>query len=242
MKGSPALLSLLLALCVRTVLAADELIATARYASGEPVPYVLSADSASPKYVVILFPGGAGIVDPRIENGRLVYGARNNFLVRSRPLIVDGEFATVLTNATQSEERIQAVLDDLERRFPSARIYLMGTSRGTGPTMALAAYLSDRIAGEIHTSSMQEIYNFDARNYKNRQLVVHHVNDGCRVTPFSAAKASHDRFGNDFIAMEGGTSVGDPCQAFGFHGYNGIEQQTIDAIKQWIKQPQRNSD
>ena len=241
MKRATALGSLLLALGVRTGFAAEELVSSAHYANGEPVPYVLDADSPTPKYVVILFPGGAGIVDPRLENGRLVYGSRGNFLVRSRPLIVDGEFATVLTNSTHSEERIQAVLDDLKRRFPAARIYLMGTSRGTSATMALAAYLSGKIAGEIHTSSMQEIYSFDARKYKNRQLIVHHEDDGCRVTPFSAAKASHDRFGTDFIVMKGGVSVGDPCQAFAHHGYNGIERETIDAIKEWIRLGERLS-
>ena len=30
--------------------------------------------------------------------------------------------------------------------------------------MALAEYLSDKIAGEIHTSSMQSIMSFDAKN------------------------------------------------------------------------------
>lgn len=223
-------------LFARACLAAEELVTTAHYASGEPVPYILNSDSAAPRYIVILFPGGSGAVDPRIENGRLVYGFKGNFLVRSRPLIVDHEFATVTTNSSQSEERIQAVLDDLGRRFPQARIYLMGTSNGTGPTMALAAYLSDRIAGEIHTSSRSQIYGFDARKYKNRHLVVHHKGDLCRVTPFNAAEASHERFGNDFIAMEGGISVGDPCEAFAHHGYNGIERETVDAIKKWIRQ------
>ena len=64
---------------------------------------------------------------------------------------------------------------------------------------------------------------------------MHHKEDGCRVTPFFAAEASQQRFGNDLIAMEGGISVGDPCQPFGHHGFNGIERETIDAIKQWIR-------
>ena len=180
--------------------------------------------------------GGSGVVDPHLENGKLSYGFRGNFLLRARPFIVDGEFATVTTNTTQSEERIQAVLDDLKRRFPDARIYLMGTSNGTGATMALAAYLSDKIAGEIHTSSLREIYGFDARKYRNRQLVVHHKDDSCRATPFGAARAAHERFGNDFIVMEGGITVGDSCEAFAHHGYNGIERETAEAIKNWIRQ------
>lgn len=185
--------------------------------------------------MIILFPGGSGTVNPRMQDGNLVYGFKGNFLLRARAFIVDDEFATVTTNSTQSEERIQALLDDIKSRFPNAQIYLMGTSNGTGPTMALAGYLSDKIAGEIHTSSGSEIYRFDARKYKNRQLIVHHKDDTCRSTPFFAAEASHQRYGNDFIAMEGGVSVGDPCEAFAHHGYNGIERETVDAIKKWIK-------
>ena len=235
MKLSLALLVTALGLCTQPCLAADELITTAHYANGEQVPYILNAGSAHPAYVVILFPGGAGNVDPRMQDGRLVYGFKGNFLLRARPFIVDDEFATVTTNSTQSEERIQAVLDDIKNRFPGAKIYLMGTSNGTGATMALAGYLSDKIAGEIHTSSLRAIYDFDARKYRNRHLIVHHKDDTCRVTPFFAAERSHQEYGTDFIVMEGGITVGDPCEAFAHHGYNGIERETVEAIKKWIK-------
>ena len=209
---------------------------TAQQVSGETVPYILNSASLTPHYVVILFPGGTGRVDPRMMNGELVYGFKGNFLLRSRPLIVDDEFATATTNSSDEEGRIQAVLDDLKRRFPAAKIYLMGTSNGTASTMKLAGYLSERVAGVIHTSSRSEIYNFDSRRYKNRQLIVHHKSDGCRGTPFFAAASAHQRFGTDFIAMQGGISVGNPCEAFAYHGYNGIERETIDEIKKWIRQ------
>ena len=216
--------------------AGEELITTAQQVSGETVPYILNSTTATPRYVVILFPGGTGRVDPRIVNGELVYGFQGNFLLRARPFIVDEEFATVTTNSSDEEARIQAVLDDIKRRFPAAKVYLMGTSRGTASTMQLAGYLSERIAGEIHTSSMSEISAFDSRRYKNRHLIVHHKRDACRVTPFFAAESAHQRFGTEFIAMEGGTSVGNPCEAFAHHGYNGIERETIDAIKKWVRQ------
>lgn len=228
---------LVFALCwsARWGLAAEELITTAQYASGEAVPYVLTYKTLAPKYVIILFPGGMGNVDPHMEEGKLVYKAKGNFLLRARRHIVDNEFATVATNASQVEERIQAVIDDLKRRFPAVRIYLMGTSRGTFDTMVLAEYLSDRIAGEIHTSSMQHIASFDARKYGNRHLIVHHRDDACHVTPFAAAETSHERYGSELIAMEGGISVGDACEAFAHHGFNGIERETVNAIKKWIK-------
>ena len=32
----------------------------------------------------------------------------------------------------------------------------------------------------------------------------------------------------------GGVSVGDHCEALAYHGFNGIERETLDAIKKWI--------
>lgn len=215
--------------------AAEELITTATLSRGEVVPYVLNHRAATPRYVVILFPGGSGEMNPRMKNGKLVYGFKGNFVIRTRKFMVDGEFATAATNSTQSEERVQAILDDLRKRFPGAKVYLMGTSKGTFDTMALAPYLSDKIAGEVHTSSLDRIASFDARKFKNRHLIVHHKHDGCRVTPFSAAQYSHEKYGNELIAMDGGIDVGDPCEPRAHHGFNGIERETIDAIKQWIK-------
>ena len=234
----PTLLAFLLgalSLSMQTCLAEETLITSAHYASGEQVPYILNHKNPSPKFVLILFPGGSGAVNPRMEDGKLVYGFKGNFLLRARKFIVDDEFATVTTNSTESKERIQALLDDIKIRYPAAQIYLAGTSRGTFSTIALAPYLEDKIAGEIHSSSMNQIYFFDARKFKNRHLVVHHRNDQCRATPFSSAESSHTKYGNDFIAMEGGISTGDPCEAFSHHGYNGIEEETVAAIKKWIR-------
>jgi len=174
-------------------------------------------------------------MDPHLEDGQLVYRMKGNFLLRARTFLVDDEFATVATNSTQVRERIQAVIDDVKARIPAARIYLMGTSKGTYDTMDLAEYLSDKISGEIHTSSLSNIASFDAKKYHNRHLIVHHKFDACRKTPFSAAEQSHARYGNELITMEGGISVGDPCEAFAYHGYNGIERKTAEAIKRWIR-------
>ena len=38
------------------------------------------------------------------------------------------------------------------------------------------------------------------------------------------------------LAIEGGISEGDPCEAFAYHGYNGSERETADSIKRWVKQ------
>ena len=221
---------------IQRAIAGEDLITTAHYQSGEVIPYILNFTNLSPRYVVILFPGGSGSVDPHMANGKLVYKFKNNFLLRTRGLMVDEEFATVTTNSSQSSERIQAILDDLKQRFPTAQIYLMSTSNGTFDSLKLANYLSDKIAGEIHTSSLDIVRTFDAHKYKNRQLLVHHAHDACSATPFGSAEIAHEQYGTQLLVMDGGVSEGDPCRPFAHHGYNGIEHETIAAIKKWIKQ------
>lgn len=215
--------------------AADSLVSTAHYANGEVIPYILTTETENPKYVLILMPGGSGRLEPHMEGDTLEFRAKGNFLIRSRSLFGSGDFAAVSTDATASEERMQALIDDIHQRFPIAAIYLLGTSRSTEATMRLAPYLSERIAGVIHTSSMKEIMWFDTRPLKNRQLIVHHRNDTCKVTRYDAAQTAAQKFGTDFITMEGGIAVGDACEAFAHHGYNGIENETVEAIKAWIR-------
>jgi len=236
MKNAHKLLVLAISLSGQLCFAEEELITTVQNKNGETIPYVLNYKNLSPKYVVILFPGGNGNMDPHMQDGKLVYNFKGNFVIKARKFIVDDEFATAATNSTQGSERIQSIINDLKTRFPVAQIYLMGTSNGTFDTMSLAWYLSDKIAGVIHTSSLNRISSLDASQYKNRQLIVHHRNDTCHATPFYAAEAAHKKYGTELIAMEGGISVGDPCEPLAHHGYNGIVKETIVVIKNWIKQ------
>lgn len=216
-------------------LAGEELITSAQMPDGTTAPYILNTGNGAPKYVVILFPGAEGSVTPRLVDGQLSYKAKGSFLIRSREHIVDDEFATVATDASRSEERIQSILDDIKRRFPAAQIYLMGTSRGTHDTMALSPYLSTRIAGVIHTSSLNAISGFDPRPFQNRHLLVHHRRDACHTTLFSNAQYSHEKFGTELIVMDGGETRGESCRGRAFHGFNGIERETMARIKAWIK-------
>jgi hypothetical protein len=63
-------------------------------------------------------------------------------------------------------------------------------------------------------------------------LVVHHRKDGCRVTkpdgvaPFLAWAKAKARV----TWLDGGTSVGDPCEARAHHGFNGIDGQVVSAV------------
>jgi hypothetical protein len=214
----------------------DQLIDNVKYSNEFTVAYILTSQNQSPQYVLILMPGGAGTLNPHINNdGKLQFDFAGNFLIRSRNRFCDTQFSTASTNSTESPERIEALINDLQKRFPKAQICMVGTSRGTYSTMGLAEKFDGKINCIIHTASMNQIARFDTRKFKSRHLMVHHKNDPCHLTTYASTQSNHERYKTPLITMEGGSSTGDSCQAFSYHGFNGIEQQTIDQIKAWIR-------
>jgi hypothetical protein len=215
---------LLLLLSPITSWAADQS-ASGKTADGSSVAYLLTAmGSQAPSYAVILMPGGKGIMSP--NNG--------NFLIRSRAIFAEGPFVAASTDATSKPDRIMAIAGDLQRRYSGVKVYVVGTSRSTEATMALSRPLDGKVAGFVHSSSMNPIASFDPRGLKSRHLIVIHKKDACAATKPSNGAASNRSYGTELIEMDGGKSTGDDCEAFAYHGYNGIERETIYKIKQWI--------
>ena len=226
---------LLLALFCHAAWAADEL-ASGKMADGTSVAYVLTTSGGQkPAYAVILMPGGKGIMSPRLDgNGKPVFAFGGNFLIRSRSIFAEGPFVAASTDATSTSDRIMAIVADLQRRYPGVKVYVVGTSRSTEATMALARPLDGKVTGFVHTSSMNPISSFDPRGLKSRNLIVLHKGDACAVTKPSNGVASHRSYGTELIEMDGGKSTGDDCEAYAHHGYYGIERETVEKIKQWI--------
>lgn len=214
----------------------DVLITTARYEDGEIVPYMLTRINLSQaRYALVLMPGRAGTLDPRLYEGKLVFQASQNFLIRSRALFADDQTVVASTDSTGSAERMSAIVRDLRSRYPNAAIYIIGTSRSTMSTMQLAERMDGQVTGFVHTGSMSSIATFDTRNLKSNHLLVHHINDACGLTGFSGALHNHEKFGTTLIAIKGGIASGDPCEAWGHHGFNGVEQETVSKIKEWVR-------
>jgi hypothetical protein len=238
MKILSLCLLLILSCLSRQAWARDELVTTAVTSGGETIPYILTTKNGTPTYAVILMPGGKGILNPRLVNGQLAFDFGGNFLIRSRELFADGRFVAASTDATSTPARILAISQDLRRRYGAIVVYVIGTSRSTEATMALAGPLDGQVAGFVHTSSMNAISTFDPRKYRSRHLVVYHRRDACRVTNPSYSTASRASYGTETIEIDGGKSTGDDCQAFAYHGYNGVEAETVAQIKAWIARGQ----
>jgi hypothetical protein len=238
MRGLTKILAVLsmIASCAlgHSALARDELVTSVRTSAGETIPFVLTSNGTPPTYAVILMPGGAGRLNLPTQGSQSTLGDGNNFLIRSRNLFASGPFVAISTDNTSTLERMMGIIKDVEGRYPGIKIYLVGTSRSTESTMALATPLDGRVAGFVHTSSMGSIGTFDTRPFKSRHLIVLHAMDGCKSTKPSNGMAAHRKYGTDLIVMEGGYSNGDECEPAAHHGYAGVEKETVDKIKAWI--------
>lgn len=218
---------------------ADELVTTAHFSDGEEVPCLLTANTSKPKMAFVIMPGNDGIMNLKLDsNGKIMFDYAGNFLIRSRELFASNDAVVISTNSSGDPDRMLGIVEDIERRYGEIPIYIVGTSKSTLVTMRLANKIDGRVSGFVHTSSMSQIDWFDSRELKSRQLIVHHIDDGCRLTPYRSAKSSSESYGTKLITMEGGSTSGDPCLAYGYHGYNGIELETVTQIRNWAMNKQ----
>src|SRR5712691_6804477 len=174
--------------------------------------YLLLADTdVAPKAVAIMFPGGQGQVRLPADISQLQLGARGNFLVRTREMFRDQELVAAVIDAPSDRQQagmddgfragrehsddVAAVVKDLRGRFPSAKVFLVGTSRGTLSAAHAGRALSGTVDGVVLTSTVlfsggrgASFSGFDFGAIKAPLLFVHHVQDACRVCPYSAAE------------------------------------------------------
>jgi hypothetical protein len=226
----------------------------------------LFLDTQSPKATVILFTGGPGRLGI-FSNGSMNRG-EDNFLVRSRELFRTHSLAVIVVDAPSDRQAqpfmdgfretpehatdIQAVIHWARKRH-SAPVWLIGTSRGTQSVAAIATQLTlpDGPNGIVLTSSILTdgpgkipVPDLPLHKITIPSLVVHHKMDGCKWCQFSDIEKLMSKLPKsaavELIAVTGGQTQGDPCNARGYHGYNGIEQDTVDKIVAWLisTQPQ----
>ena len=220
---------------------------------GVTQPYLLSFEpDQKHDAVALLFSGGDGTVGLR-DRGIPMPGS--NFLVRSRGLFLRHGIATAVVDAPSDNHTgmsdpfragkdhaadIAAVIDDVKKRFPGAKIYLVGTSRGTISAGYAGAALSGRIDGVVLTASLFHasrsglgLSGFDFRAVKTPMLLVHHRQDGCRETPYAPAQSLQAQF--PLISVSGGdVPRSGPCAPFSYHGFLGREESVVGAISAWL--------
>src|SRR5215470_4822428 len=216
-----------------------------------------------PKATVVLFAGDHGglqiAAGPRFTWG--AGGLADNFLMRSRQLFVEHDLAVAIVDAPSDRQfrylagfrqtpahaaDIKAVIAWLREQV-EAPVWLIGTSMGTLSVGYLATQLTGRDGpdGIVLMSTVltaehgtRPVPAMQLETVRIPVLVVHHEQDGCRLCLFGDMPALMQKLDavprKELIAVTGGVSRGDPCQAFAYHGYNGIERAVVARIAGWI--------
>ena len=219
--------------------------------------YVVWRDDA--QATVVLYSGGAGGYGRIGEDG---WPGSGNFLIRSAKLFAAQPLNVVLVGRASDVRELdgptrtgdahdqdnQAVL-----RFVQARsnlpVWLVGTSMGTISVAAAAIRDAGRsISGIVLTSSVTAyripgaVPSQQLSKIKVPVLVVHHERDACKVcAPWEAARIApaltQAPVRKSIMVQGGGNPTGDPCEPWHYHGFIGQEQQVVDTIADWIRNP-----
>lgn len=225
---------------------------------GITVRAVMLAPQA-PKATVILFAGGHGGLQIG-SVGSFGWG-EGNFLVRTRQLFAEQGLLTIVVDAPsdrqtppylgrfrQTPEHVADIKSVIAwaRQQASVPVWLVGTSRGTQSAAFSVTQLSkpDVPDGLVLTSTMlsddvgRPVPAMSLDRVKIPVLVVHHEQDGCKHCAFGQVPGLMEKLGGapktQLIAVKGGQTRGDPCAAFAYHGFNGIERDVVAQIADWI--------
>lgn len=205
---------------------------------------------------ILLMPGSPGIMKIQSANS---FSLKGNFLLRSRKFWLDRETIVFSVDAPSDEwagftgqfragaryaEDIRGLVDAIRQQYGPLSLAVVGTSEGSVSAYYAARAVPGPDTKAIFTASLfltsrnsQGLATLDFATYNIPMLWVHHVDDPCRWTPFSEAKRLAEKTRSPLIAVKSGNpGRGDACQAFTQHGFIGVEEETVRAMKNWLVQ------
>jgi len=215
----------------------------------------------NPKAAVILFAGGHGGLDLS-QDGGFGWGS-GNFLVRTRRQFAERGLSVAVVDAPSDRRRlaltggfrqkpehvadIKAVIAWLKQQN-NVPVWLIGTSRGTQSAAFIATQLNVNEGGPdglVLTSTIlsdpkeRAVPEMPLEKIAIPVLVVHHEQDGCKHCSFSDISRLMKKLdkvpGKELITFKGGVNSGDPCEASAYHGFNGLENEVVGKIAEWIQ-------
>lgn len=214
----------------------------------DPPTRTLLVATPNAKAVVLLFPGGGGML--RLQDD----GSSTNFhtFVRSKNLWAQYGIDAILVDTPYDlgggmrnsrsirnhQQRILNVVRYYKEKL-NLPIWIFGHSMGTVSVTEFANGGKDQaalisgviVAGTYRSASIDSDVIMPVQ-------AIHHVDDGCASTPFSTSegiiKNRPSKSPSQFVPMEGGVSEGDVCGSKAYHGFNEKEPEFIKAAAQFI--------
>lgn len=217
--------------------------------------------AAHPETVILLFPGGPGNIGLTSKDG-LSYATAPHLFSQQRDALLQEPYAVAVLDApsdvddmtqdfrmsAQHAVDVQAVVRELQSRFPKSRLVLVAHSRGTVsvghvalglPTPASAIVLLSGLyqasqPGPQVPSAGPGLSKVDFAALKAPLLVVHHAQDACPVAPFAATTTVAKQFPMITVHDSGKESKEPSCGPGGGHWFAGNEKAVGQEVLNWL--------
>jgi pimeloyl-ACP methyl ester carboxylesterase len=215
---------------------------------------VLYAAPENPRAVLIMLPGGDGMV--QIGDDGSIRRMSDSFLLRTLPLWQAQGFAAVVLSPPNGMSLLgyrhtaayaatigQAV--DFVRDHAQVPVWLVGASQGSAAAVGGAARLGGKVAGIVVASSItgrsssgETLFDSEPERVAVPALIVANTSDACPASPpgdapkIVAALAQAPR--KEVVYLHNATTGGQPCEATSPHSFAGIEAETVERIAEWI--------
>lgn len=223
-----------------------ETVSTVQIAAGATQKYsLLSRDKpADVERAWVLFTGydgraHVGTLDRSpvfLGRGLLVDGRRLFLRDRSAVAVVDSpstmpEMSVAFRSSEAYLAGAEAVIEDIRRQLPNARIYLVGASNGSISAVNLAARMGSRIAGVVILSGVfSDPMQAGIGGLAHRVVIFHHTRDAC--VPLNFTAAFRDRFA-PVVVEDIGVHYPSTCGPYSAHHFHGQEAAVINLMYQW---------
>lgn len=142
-------------------------------------------------------------------------------------------------SSKQHADDVRKVMQVLREQHGIRHFYVHGHSFGTISSRWLAKHLGTEIDGAIHSASINNpnakvgysVTGFDYASLSTPQLHIHHEQDACQGTPYSAVKTYAK---GNLVTVRGGIAQGDPCGAGHLHSFEGRDAEVAQTITSWV--------
>lgn len=254
-----AVLSVAIAFLPGTAAYADELVSLKTRPGATQEMLLWEPRQSIPETVILLIPGGPGNIGLGSKDGRPEAEVPYLFSNQRKVLLQKGFAVAVIdapsdqANMTQEYRTspnhavdLEAVMREIRRRFPKARLVVMAHSRGTVSAGYILQNLTDHVSSAILFSGLYQASPSNAPtalagpglsrvNWASHEvplLLVHHVRDSCLVAPFAAAAATHIQM----IAVDGAVEADSesPCGPSTNHWFAGMENAVGQEVINWL--------
>lgn len=202
----------------------------------------------SAKAVVLLFPGGGGVL--RLQDDGST--TNSHTFVRSKDLWAQYGIDAVLVDTPYDlgagTRNSRSIRDHQQRIFNVVNYYrdklnlpvwIFGHSMGTVSVTEFVNGGKDKerlIAGVIVAGTYRSA-TIDS-DVTLPVMAIHHADDGCASTPLVTSEriieGRSSKMASQFVQIDGGVSEGDVCGSKAYHGFNQREPEFIKAAAQFI--------